>query len=92
VATDLDGVLGLAISATGLAVVDGTLLVTVGTTVTTSTTGAATGVVGAGVLAFIAAIKPGHVGLLVGSVAQGSTRYFKLKLTLAISGPYGPAQ
>jgi hypothetical protein len=41
---------------------------------------------------FNASKYPEQVGLYNGLLAHGSTEYFKLKLTLYISGPYGPCQ
>ena len=52
----------------------------------------ATTVVTPGVNLANASRYPGQVGLYMGLVAQGSTLYFKLKLTPMISGPYVPAQ
>ena len=49
-------------------------------------TGSVTVIAGGNSL-FNASRYPGHVGLYIGSVLQGSTLYFKLKLMLVISGP-----
>jgi hypothetical protein len=76
-------------------VVVGAASVVVGLTVCIDAIGSETAavVVAVGVMSLARASKyPGHVGLLNMLITQGSTEYFRLKLTLITSGPYGPAQ
>jgi hypothetical protein len=74
----LDAVLGAG-GATGSVIV-------VVAVVVVAATGSVTVIAGGNNL-FNASMYPGQVGLYSGSVLQGSTLYFKLKLMLVISGP-----